>query len=188
MKARDFPITAALLLSFLSFAVGCGGSIDGGGSSSAAGSTIPGGPANTSAPALAVDASIARVALARGFLGAPPGCFGGVGGPLSMTYDRGTREATWSACDAAQGASADSARALTATEASALEGALAKITYVEAPACAGYDGRIQTMTTSTASGAEQLYVDQNINCYTDGRRGAPLLVEAFDLLASMRSK
>jgi hypothetical protein len=187
MKARVLAITAGLLFAF---AVGCGGGVEGGGASSAADSTpgAPSGSANASAAPLAVDASTARVALARRFLGVPPGCFGGVDGPLSMTYDRGTREATWSACDTAQKAPTDSARALTATEASALEGALAKITYVEAPKCAGYDGRIQTMTTFTASGGEQLYVDQNINCYTDGRRGAPLLVEAFDLLAAMRSK
>jgi hypothetical protein len=136
----------------------------------------------------AVDDTVGRVQLASSVLGGIPSCssqFGPPGpGPVTMTYDRATREATWKSCDTALRVEKNAKRVLTEAEGATMEAALVKITYVENPECAGMDGNITTMTTYSAKG-QQLYVDRNINCYTDGRRGAPLLIDAFTTLDTM---
>jgi hypothetical protein len=208
---RFSTFTSGLLV--VAFALGCGGQVEGGRtadgdphSSPGTGGSAESGPAatpsptsaaqapgvagpDTTAPDYAVDATVTKVKLENAFLmgGAQPAC------PASsffewvtMTYDRGTHVATWHFCDDVKGAFVDAQRTLAASEVAKVEASLAAITYVENPACAGMDGKITMMTTTTAAGVTQLYVDANVNCYTDGRRGAPKLDDTFELLKGLR--
>ena len=103
---------------------------------------------------------------------------------LSVRLVRATRDATWSSCRGTAGSRAlvTGARVLTAEEAALFEAHVQAATYGEADRknCS-YDGTLFAMNAITASGA-QLYVHDNINCYTDGRRVAP---EVRDLTSEL---
>ena len=166
---RDF------LLIFVLGVVGCGGSV----SATA--------PAVGEAPA--VDDSVAHVQVARVSLGSGVAC-----DPewRTVDYDRATHAMSWPGCVAKAGAPGlpgtdypAVSRVLSAAESAQVEDALASITYVENPECAGYDGKEYFMTTTARGGSDaHEYSARNINCYN--YRLAPKIVDLYDVLAKLR--
>jgi hypothetical protein len=94
----------------------------------------------------------------------------------SVRLVRATRTVTWTSCSNATGTNvpATGTRILTTEEEALFEAHVLAATYQEADGknC-GYDGTIFAMNVIADGGTQQLYVDDNVNCYTDGRRVAP---------------
>jgi hypothetical protein len=93
----------------------------------------------------------------------------------SVSLVRESRVVTWSSCSNESGTlvPVKGVRTLTPEEAALFEAHVQAAAYheVDPKACA-YDGPLFAMNVITGAG-EQLYVDDNVNCYTDGRRVAP---------------
>jgi hypothetical protein len=171
---RSTPCSFVALL--FAFIAGCGGGVSGDGA-----------PASSQPTAanLAVDASITNLELTQEPLGiAPPTPDACTGSYVKMTYDRSTHAATWKTC--VDKAYVETARVLADGEATTLEKSLSAIAYDPTLACDGFDGTLFTMTTFTATHATQLYVHQNLNCYTSGRRRARNIPDTFDVLLGMQ--
>lgn len=206
MKTSSSPGLALTTLGLLlAFAAGCGGAVDGGSGSTPApaatnakhdDSAATPAPSDTAAPtesgsvaptpAHAVDASTASVTFERLTLGLFIPASECDESSLTMTYDRSTFAATWKTCE--KNTYIDIARTLTTAERTALEAALANVTYTPDLPCDGYDGVQHSMTTLTAGGEKQLYVSANLNCYTSGRRVAAKLFAAMSLLDDLRNR
>jgi len=191
MKRSSLAVTAlaVAVASVTSFACGGATATDPPGTAAPSETGAPGtggAPSTGTAAApsnLAVDATVTRLELAQEWLGVAADAGSCVADTATMTYDRSTRAATWRTCTG--GAVVDKASVLSDADARSLEAMLASITYDPDLPCDGFDGRITEMTTYTASGASQDYVDENLNCWKSGRRRAPKVYNAFTALLGM---
>jgi hypothetical protein len=159
------------VLAVLIVSVACGGSTD---------------------PVVVVDGSVTKITLDDAYLGGAVGhCYSQY---PTVSYDRGTRSLTVTACtDAAPSTNpatrnpvtlTNTTRVLSPGEASDVEASLATIKASGNQQCGGMDGQDYRLSTFDAVNHERKYSAHDINCY--GNEQVTGLSGAYVLLVGMR--